>query len=107
MANKMGIGYSGGGAEKNNPQAENEIGAVIPKGIDRIEGPIDDSRSGPEAFRLIPDPGNNMFGRAGFEIHGQGATSPALSSQGSIVVEKRVRDLLAASDDRTLHVIDK
>lgn len=110
--------YSGAGEGKNNPDMQNvpNVGPV-PRGSYTITGaecngeiPCDQCggsashHHGPFVLRLHPDPGDEMFGRAGFLIHGDNSTHTA--SQGCIVTPNRtVRENILASGDLRLQVI--
>ena len=58
----------------------------------------------PGSMRLTPDRYNNMLDRNGFLIHG-GNMSTQTSSQGCIVMSKKVRDAIGSSGDNVLWVI--
>lgn len=98
--------YSGRGAGLNNPQME-MVSCVgpIPRGWYSIEGPFNDPHLGAVVFRLIPDPANEMHGRAGFDLHGDNAEMDHSASEGCIVAPLPLRQAIAASSDRRLQVI--
>ncbi|MGB8517035.1 MAG: hypothetical protein WCD45_04010, partial [Gallionella sp.] len=77
----VATGYAGGNCGKNpegknNPAMQNvkSIG-VLPQGIYSQGTPIIQSKLGPFAIPLIPDPANIMFGRGSFFCHGD--TTPS------------------------------
>ena len=68
----LGVGYSGGGrgsvpSAVNNPDdtAARDIGP-IPAGFYRIGSPEDTVTHGRYVLPLVPNEGNQMFGRTGF-----------------------------------------
>lgn len=123
---EIGVGYSGSGAGKNNPNAENEENeGPIPQGVYRISGPLCTSEQnggsvtpcpdcggvthhthGPYIFRLTPDPSNEMFGRSGFLIHGDSIAAPGTASKGCIIMGPAIRSQIRPSQDDGLTVTD-
>ncbi len=114
-----GTGYAGHNAGLNNPDyqsvpgdpnnPENTDAGPLPQGNYAI-GPQQDNRSGNgtnfrQSMRLTPDPGNNMFGRAGFLIHGSNDPSGRSSSQGCIILPPNVRKKIGGSPDKRLKVV--
>jgi hypothetical protein len=53
-------------------------------------------------MNLTPRPGNQMFGRSAFMIHGDNRTHTA--SQGCIILRRDLREQIDRSDDRELTV---
>ena len=100
----IGMGYSGHGPGKNNPdmQAEHDVGP-IPVGRYTI-GPPEDGHGG-FALRLTHDPGNEMFGRDGFLIHGDSVSEPGTASLGCIILPRMIRWAIWGSGDRDLEVV--
>lgn len=100
------VGYSGGGAGKNNPDMQDmhNIGPV-PRGTYTIEAPCDTVTHGPYVLRLTPDLQNNMCGRSGFLIHGDSVVHPGTASQGCIIVNRMAREKVWDSGDNQLEVI--
>lgn len=98
-------GYSGHGPGVNNPdmQAVHNVGP-IPQGGYAIEPPHADEQVGPVAMRLVPDAGNEMFGRGDFLIHGPHANDHQDSSEGCIILLRSARVAIGtavlASDNR-------
>lgn len=115
-------GYSGHGEGENNPAMQNvrDVGPC-PRGIYTLAGPectatlalgqvcpacrgIGIHKHGPFVLRLIPDPANEMHGRAGMLCHGDNTNHTA--SEGCIIMPLWVRKLLAESEDKQLEVIE-
>lgn len=99
-------GYSGAGDGKNNPamQDVHNVGP-IPVGTYVIGAPSDTKTHGPYVLHLTPDPGNEMFSRAGFLVHGDSVVNPGTASEGCIIVPRKVREQVWDSGDRTLVVV--
>jgi hypothetical protein len=98
-----GTGYSGFAAGKNNPAAQNQVGVgPIPCGMYTIGAPqcVPPDKAGPHGpfiLPLTPDPANQMFGRAGFLMHGDSIATPGTASHGCIIQERPVRERVAAA----------
>lgn len=103
----VGTGYSGKGMDKNNPDSEFKIGlGPIPVGWYTIKKPPFSSPThGPFVLRLIPDPTDDMEGRAGFLIHGDSIRVPGTASEGCIIQNRIVRGLVNDSPDDRLQVV--
>jgi hypothetical protein len=107
----IAVGYAGGncGANpegKNNPAMEAvKCVGPLPKGKYLFGNPHDDAHLGPFAIPLIPDPANEMFGRAGFYMHGDKVSAPGNASEGCIIMPRHIRELCAGSDDNELEVV--
>jgi hypothetical protein len=103
----VGFGYSGSPEGKNNPdrQSESNIGP-LPRGLYDIAPPHDTQAHGPFVMALIPHSANQMFGRAGFLIHGDKAAAPGTASHGCIILARTIRELIWNSGDRLLQVIE-
>jgi len=97
-------GYSGCGEGRCNPamQAVHDVGP-LPMGHYTIGHSYTDPHKGPIVMRLIPDEDNQMFGRAGFLIHGDNKTHTA--SEGCIILGRESRQLIDQSEDRRLQCI--
>jgi hypothetical protein len=111
---RIGVGFSGYGENRNKPELQNvsNVGC-IPKGKYTIGNAYKHDHLGPVVMNLIPDPDNSMFGRSLFRIHGVSYDNPLtaenetlLSSHGCICMDRKVRELVAASDDKELLVIE-
>lgn len=101
-----GCGYAGNGAGKNNSQLQDihDIGP-LPCGRYTISPPVDTKAHGPYVLWLIPDPANEMFGRAGFGIHGDSIEHPGEASEGCICVPRATREAIWNSGDHELQVM--
>ncbi len=53
---------------------------------------------------LDPDPGNQMFGRDGFLIHGDNMAMNHTASEGCIILGRPIREQIADSADRVIVV---
>jgi hypothetical protein len=97
--------YSGRGLAKNNPYAENHKGnpenqsfnaGTIPRGEYKVSNPFDHDKFGFSVFRLTPIGNQEMYGRDGFLIHGDGsATRRGEVSQGCIIMPRSAREKIA------------
>jgi hypothetical protein len=104
--NVVGIGYSGAGDSKNQPDAQNLADkGPIPCGEYTIGKPVDTVTHGPYVMPLTPAKSNTMFGRSGFLCHGDSVISPGTASEGCIIQSRDVRNQLGASKDRKLVVV--
>jgi hypothetical protein len=103
----IGVGYSGNGADLNNPAGQGDIGhGPCPQGSWTI-GPFfdDPGGKGPIVAHLSPCPGNDMDGRAGgFMIHGDNGAMNHTASDGCIVLARDLRQAIASSGDTQLLV---
>ena len=101
-------GYSGHGLGVNAPNYQNvpDIGP-IPTGLYAMRNWRSDPEKGPLVCDLIPDGGNEMYGRSGFMMHGDLVTEMGLrlASLGCIVEPYATRLDVKASGDSTLQVI--
>lgn len=98
-------GYSGQPDAKNDPTKcaiHNE--GPIPQGHYTIGAPIDTKTHGPFVLPLTPDPENEMYGRAGFLIHGDSVVHPGTASEGCIIMPRDVREAIRESGDAELEV---
>ncbi len=106
----VGFGYAGGDCGtvpegKNNPlmQDRHNIGP-LPQGSYSIGKAYTHPRLGPITMNLDPYPGNKMFGRGEFRIHGDDIASPGNGSDGCIVQARTVREDIDQSLDKLLVV---
>ena len=101
-----GIGYSGFEDGRNNPAADGvpDVGP-IPVGLWHMGEPVDTLAHGPFVLPLTPDPLTDTKGRSGFLVHGDSISHPGFASHGCIVIERSVREEMAASGDNLLEVI--
>jgi hypothetical protein len=110
----VGTGYAGGNipphfdpTAKNNPERQfDHMYGPLPRGVYTIGPAHTDPQLGPVAMRLSPDPRNLMHGRDGFFIHGDSLAHPGEASEGCIVMDVGVRNIIAASTDRYLQVVE-
>lgn len=100
----LALGYAGKGEGRNAPSLQNvrNVGP-LPRGRYLIHEPIRHPSLGPFALKLSPFPSNHMFDRSGFYIHGDNKTNDA--SRGCIVLSRHIREMVAWSEMRELHVI--
>lgn len=105
--NSVGVGYSGNGADFDNPAGQGDIGhGPIPQGPWVVGYFFDDSDKGPNVCHLSPGKGNTMDGRqGGFMIHGDNKAMNHTASDGCIILSHALRALISASEDRDLLVI--
>lgn len=93
------LAFSGRGPGRNNPLMEDVAGyGPIPEGEYEIRLEAHPRFKAP-AYRLLPEPGNHMFGRSGFWIHG------GTESHGCIILPRHVRVGLAKV--RSLYVVHR
>lgn len=93
------VGYAGKGKGKNNPEWEmvHDFGPA-PRGLYDIgEVVLEHPRVGAFALPLIPRPTNEMFGRAGFFMHGDNPAHIGDSSDGCLVFMLDTRKLVDIS----------
>jgi len=102
----VATGYAGAGEGKNNPdmQEVHNVGP-LPVGAYTISAPFNTVAHGPYVLRLTPDPANEMFGRAGFLIHGDSVAHPGTASEGCIILPRAIRVQIWNSDDAALEVV--
>lgn len=102
----LATGYSGAPGAKNDPEKQDltNVGP-IPRGTYTVGVPFTSDAHGPWAMRLTPDPTNEMYGRAGFLMHGDSVEHPGAASEGCIIMPRDVRKTVWNSDDHQLVVI--
>lgn len=99
----IGVGYSGTGLGRNNTDMEGVRGVgPIPRGRYRIGKSYTHTRLGPVVMNLDPV-GHDSLGRSLFRIHGDNLTGDA--SEGCIILNKRIRKMIANSNDKSLLVV--
>ena len=104
----VGKGYSGAEPDgKNNPAMESvpDVGP-IPRGEYQVGVPHDTDSHGPFVMSLTPLPANEMFGRAGFLMHGDSIEHPGTASKGCIIMPRPVRERVWNSGDHRLQVVE-
>lgn len=91
-------GYSGHGEGVNAPSMQNiPMVGPCPQGKYTIEPAITDTKLGPFAMRLLPDPENQMFGRSGFFMHGDNVHLDETASEGCLIFDRNTRIAVAAA----------
>lgn len=100
-------GWAGHSEGRNNPKYQDVANmGPLPQGRYTIGNPYDNPHTGPYTLDLTPDPGNTMFGRSLFRIHGAAFTHPDMSSDGCIIEPRDVREKIHASGDTDLQVTE-
>src|ERR1044071_8488818 len=100
---RIGTGYSGHEAGKNNPAMVNVPNfGPIPPGTYDIGPAEDHPHLGPVVMALTPHETNVMYGRSGFFIHGDSGLHPGEASHGCIIQGAACRRAIAASPDKIL-----
>jgi hypothetical protein len=106
----VATGYAGGNCGKNpegknNPESQ-EISKIgpLPQGKYTFGTPVAQSHLGPFAIPLIPDSGNEMFGRSSFYVHGD-TTPSGNASEGCIIMPRPIREQVSSSPDNDLEVV--
>jgi len=74
-----------------------------------IGTPFNHPKRGKYALRLNPHLDNDMYGRAGFLIHGDkiGHVDEMLASEGCIILPRGVREFIWKSGDHLLKVVSE
>ena len=108
---RLATGYAGGNCGNspegvNNPAMQDihNVGP-LPCGMYTFGTPENNPKLGPFAIPLIPFSGNEMFGRAGFFMHGDTSAMNHSASEGCIIMGATTRHTCAASDDKLLQVV--
>lgn len=102
----LATGYSGAPGAINDPTQQHKIGiGPIPRGVYRILNAISHEKLGPVCMRLVPDAGNEMFGRDPFLIHGDNPRRNQSASEGCIILDRPSREAINKSTDKTLVVV--
>lgn len=101
----IGIGYSGRGTGRNNPALERmrNLGP-IPQGRYRIGTQYTHPTKGPITMTLTPV-AHTAHGRTHFLIHGDSTRHPGDASEGCIVLNRHVRQTIAASGDTEIRIV--
>lgn len=101
----IGYGYAGNGDDKNKPESQTKRGhGPLPQGLYKLTDVRDSANTGPFSIVLMPDPGNRMFGRGDFRIHGDSIKAPGTASDGCIILPRNLREKIWASGERQLTV---
>jgi hypothetical protein len=102
----IGKGYAGCEQGKNNPDMQNvKMIGPLPRGFYTIGKPYDSPHTGPFTLPLIPEMGNEMFGRSEFRIHGDNINAPGTASNGCIIFARAIRNQINNCVDKRLEVI--
>ena len=99
--------WAGHGDARNDPSREREkmIGP-LPAGMYTMRDPRDSDHLGSYVIDLEPHPGNQMYGRGLFRIHGDNKTpDPNDASNGCIIAPRSVRERCHKEQDRLLKVV--
>lgn len=104
---RIGAGYSGSRAGKNNSslEASRDVGP-IPRGEYYIGDPQDTATHGPHVMPLMPALEAQTFGRSGFLIHGDSKEHPGKASEGCIILSHDLRVAISDSEDDQLTVVE-
>jgi hypothetical protein len=100
-------GYAGHGTGVNNPtmQDQHDVGP-LPQGRYVMSALFDSPHTGLATIVLDPHPTNQMFGRAGFRIHGDNEAANRTASNGCIIAGHAPdRTQIWNSGDRTVLVM--
>lgn len=102
----VGSGYAGHPPHVNDPAATAMHGiGPLPVGVYAICEPEDRPQSaGVFVLPLVPDPGNEMFGRSAFYIHGDNPLGNQTASDGCIVTGRGTREAIWSDPDHMLTV---
>ncbi len=99
----MGVGYSGTGPGRNNPEKEELVRVgPIPRGRWRVGNVYKHKTLGPIVMNLEPL-GHDAHGRSAFRIHGDNSRNDA--SEGCIILNRGLREMISRSDDKILEVV--
>lgn len=91
-------GYSGHGEGVNNPAMQNvPMVGPCPQAEYVMQKAVTDPKLGQIAIRLVPKPGSEMFGRAGFFMHGDNANLDHTASEGCLIFDHDTRSGVAAA----------
>ncbi len=102
----IGVGYSGRGSGLNNPQLQMvPTKGPIPQGLYKIGPAETHPKLGPMVMAITPYGEQELFGRAGFFIHGDNQGMNYTASEGCIILSHEARAALAASENKRLRVI--
>jgi hypothetical protein len=93
---EVAIGYSGHSEGKNNPAMQDiRMVGPAPRGAYLIGPAQIHPHLGPIAMELHPEPGNEMFGRSGFFIHGDNQQMDYTASDGCLIFDRETRATIA------------
>jgi len=107
----IAVGYAGGNCGKNPEgvnnttlQASHSIGP-LPQGVYTLGTAVEGSHLGAFAIPLIPDSGNEMFGRSAFFCHGDNSFGNESASEGCIIMPPSIRHQIYGSPNAQIKVI--
>lgn len=101
----VATGYSGNGAGRNNPDAENRANVgPIPRGRYSIGTAYHNQHTGDVTMNLDPV-GHDAHGRTLFRIHGDSRQHPGQASDGCTIFDRNVRLRISNSGDNVLDVV--
>ena len=102
----IGMGYSGRGNGRNNPQLEHlRNTGPIPRGQYSIGPARTHPGKGPVTMSLTPI-GHSARGRTAFLVHGDSRNRPGDASEGCIILPPDIRRRISASGDTNLEVVE-
>jgi hypothetical protein len=101
-----GVGYSGYGDNRNDPEMQSVrgVGPIPQGGWTMVELLRMTDSHGPFVIRLEPMPDTETYGRSGFLIHGDSIQHPGMGSHGCIILPRSIREAVWKSGDRSLNV---
>lgn len=103
-AKLRGTGYSGTGHGRNNHLMQEVRGiGPIPIGVYQIGEAHTHGHLGPKVMALTPLLGTETFDRSEFFMHGNNPINDA--SHGCIILDRPIRELIDASNDRMIEVV--
>jgi hypothetical protein len=98
--------YSGKDQYKNDPLSQHVKNfGPIPRGKWKIGKSYSSDKTGPLTITLIPLPETPTYGRTDFRIHGDSMNHLGKASEGCIILNRATRQIIIASDDNELEVI--
>ena len=99
--------YAGKGIGVNNPEYQHVVKTgPLPIGRYHIGKDYQHPRLGSIVMNLDPLPGTEQFGRSAFRIHGDNRRGDRSGSEGCIVTNRAVREMIANSPDRIMEVVE-
>ncbi len=102
----VATGYSGTPAHKNNPDSQHiRAEGPAPRGEYKLGQPHTSAKTGPYVMNMEPKPGNEMFGRSAFQIHGDSIKKPGTASNGCLVFARNIREKIWNSGDHEIEVV--
>ncbi len=111
QGNCVATGYSGGGCGQDPDAVDNPDDVALkgigplPEGLYTFGQPVPQSKLGPFAIPLSPDPSNQMYGRGDFFCHGDSTQHPGDASEGCVIMPLTWRQAMWNSTDHQLQVV--